>query len=73
MSLFNIVGCRENGAIELFGVASGSKLLNMTGNKCRAGDVNMTTPGMFTIPKRCADLTTVGHYFAFNSYKLVQF
>lgn len=50
--------CQENGAIELFGVASGSKLLNMTGNTCGVGDVNATTPGMFIIPKRCADLTT---------------
>lgn len=49
--------CQENGAIELFGVASGSKLLNMTGNKCSAKDVNVATPGMFTIPKNCTDLT----------------
>lgn len=73
MSLFNIVGCQENGAIELFGVALGSKLLNMTGNKCAVREVIVTTPGMFTIPKKCANLTTVGHYFAFNSYQLVQF
>lgn len=63
MCLFNIVGCQENGAIELFGVASGSKLLNMTGNKCSVKDVNVATPGMFTIPKNCTDLTAVGHYF----------
>lgn len=68
MSLLNIVGCQENGAIEVFGLANGSKVLNMTGNRCKAADVNVTTPGMFIIPQRCANLTTVGHYFAFSSY-----